>query len=465
MVAVRSSSFISVILVLFIIAGSGTIQVAAQEDNYDWQMSGGDSMHSSSTSYGLWYAPNVKVWEVEALSFFEMVSARDGTIYAALSNNSLISISSLGKVNWYLQMEAPFVGSPAVADDGTIYVVVYSLSSYDGEVGLYDGLVHAISPSGSIIHTAVISDMRDSSEPVITSLGEIMVHVESLNRTSRGLITKDEVILFDKDLVQKWCYFEFRPDMWDVGPYEAPSVALDGSSTLWFNGTMIHLSANGEKEWSYHPGEYSEPYYESMQKRYPILVHEDGRIYFAFEDYAICLLPNGTVSWKYHLLSMLAYPIAIDERSVVFTDGKYLMELYVDGYSMWRYWIKDGGISDGILTDNNAVVFASGHYIYSANSYIYNGIINLTAEAPDGLGTEDWSVVSWLLTGNNTICYQTGGGLGKIVTMKFDPEHKDATSTAAMSVEDASIFLVIVVALAVVIFLVSHFLPKKGKKR
>ena len=187
--------------------------------------------------------------------------ATDGTVYAA--SDGLYAISSDGKLKWkFSPAGAHCASTPAIADDGTVYV------------GCQDDLLYAIGPDGKKKWDLRTGDDVDSS-PAIGADGTIYVGSD------------------DKKL-------------WAVAPDGAPrfslitgapvrsSPAIGADGTVYvgsFDGQLYAVGPSGVVKWTYRAADRiaSSP-----------IVDADGAIAFGSQDDRFYALePDGRLRWSF----------------------------------------------------------------------------------------------------------------------------------------------------------------------
>ena len=122
-----------------------------------WPMFRHDEKHTAKSPYTIPDEPALK-WAFNIGSPISSSPAigEDGTIYVGANDGRLYAINPNGTLKWSFETGDKITSSPAVAKDGTIYV------------GSYDGYVYAINPDGSLKWKfKTISHIPTSIPPVL----------------------------------------------------------------------------------------------------------------------------------------------------------------------------------------------------------------------------------------------------------------------------------------------------------
>ncbi len=215
----------------------------------------------------------------------------DGTIYNA-GGDRLMAISPDGEVLWTFQVEARHFqySSPAVAQDGTVYV------------GGYNDLLYAINPDGSLRWTFQANDWIGSS-PVIGADGTIYFGCAD-----------GEVYAVAPDGTRRW---NTKIHSLQFGVQSAPAIGPDG--TLYVGSNGIHaIDPAGSIRWSYPGSFHSTP-----------LVGADGTVFSTTPVGAITAVdPQGRLLWEVVLPGE-----HIDATGAISPDGNIVLGSFVPNSS------------------------------------------------------------------------------------------------------------------------------------
>jgi outer membrane protein assembly factor BamB len=240
---------------------------------------------------------------------------------------------------WAAELGSHSDSSPAIADDGTLYL------------GTWLGSLCAINPDGTRRwRFPVGNEIR--SAPAIGADGT--VYFGSRDRTFYAVSAQGK---------QKWAF--------KTGAWVDSSAALADDGTIYFGSwdtNLYALSPDGSKKWEF-------------RTRGPVVsspaVGNGGTIYFGSQDgkfYA--LRPDGTRLWEFPTSGAIISSPALDrEGSVCFTsvDG-YLYSLEPGGALRWR--LHTGGV-----TESSPIFGQDGTLFVGVNT-------SLWAVAPQG--TKKW---------------------------------------------------------------------------
>ncbi|RLI84664.1 MAG: hypothetical protein DRO98_08375, partial [Archaeoglobales archaeon] len=241
---------------------------------------------------------------------------------------------SLSGIKWSLDLGD--VGStPVIGEDGTIYVVGSTYSTYyrDWRLKLY-----AIYPNGSIKWSS--SELYGSmsfKSPAVASDGTVYIH------------GYDKLYAFYPNGTQKWSVGTI------YSSYSSP--AIDGSGTIYIGdnlGRIFAVYPNGNIKWvkdiSYY-GIHSSP-----------AIWSDGTIYVGTGDGAIYAInPDGSIKWSYPTGDQVLSSPCIDENGTVYVgshDGN-LYALYPNGTLKWNFPTGGKVYSSPSIGNDGTIYFGS----------------------------------------------------------------------------------------------------------
>ena len=230
---------------------------------------------------------------------------------------------------WSYVLHYPCDSSPAVGDDGTIYL------------GVWNGDFRAFRPDGSpkwVFHAG----REIKSSPAIGSDGTLYFGSRDHNFYAVG-----------PDGKEKW---RFKTGAWVDS---SPALGVDG--TIYFGSwdkTFYAVNLDGSKKWEFKTaGEVvSSP-----------AIGAGGEIYFGSHDgrfYA--LSPKGNQAWEYTTGGPIISSPAIDQDATLYfssVDG-FFYALHPDGALKWR--LKTGGI-----TESSPVIGQDGTIYVGANTALW----------------------------------------------------------------------------------------------
>ena len=245
--------------------------------------------------------------------------------------------------------------TPAIADDGTIYV------------GSWDNKLHAINPDGTGKWTFA-TDSLVLAGPAVGPDGTI--YFGSRDNFFYALESNGS---------KKWEYFAEQPI--------SSSAALGQDGTIYFgddNGTFHAVNPDGTSKWTYAVDTISES--NSSIESSPAL-DLYGYIYFGSANgYCYSLEDNGTngvLRWKYATADRVDSSPVIGLSNEVFfmsRDG-YLRSIDIDfGITNWEKPIGDVFYSSPVV-DENGTLYVVG-YLGGGENHIF---------AIDANGSMDWN--------------------------------------------------------------------------
>jgi len=321
-----------------------------------------------------------------------------GTVYAIDTDNQSIiwsfNVQDIPEVrNDPLNYGGGFVSSPAIGNDGTIYIGSGDWWADQGaeELGVdtskikerefSDKRLYAINPNGTLKWIFTVDDEHVKTSifgsPVIDSNG--IIFFGSFN----GIFY---AIRDDGDTATKvWSYDAKKsplPNTTNRDKEFWPSPAIGNDGTIYSGNNNFHLYAfspeDGSIKWTF---ETNNEVYQSAT------IAADGTIYQASEDghlYAINL--DGTLKWKYFSGSEDALPFTasvLNDNSIIFGMMGYnrIISLASDSSLKWQC---DFGGEAEVGTSMNPAVGGDGTiYVYAdSKMYAIEGTSPLSIESP-----------------------------------------------------------------------------------
>ncbi|MEO0080911.1 MAG: PQQ-binding-like beta-propeller repeat protein [candidate division WOR-3 bacterium] len=308
---------------------TGTFQVAVQAQDEDAAVSDWSVVCSMAVWRPKWrYRTGGQIWSSPAV-------ADDGTVYVGSNDTYLYAVNPSGTLKWRYQTGGQVNSSPAIAADGTVYV------------GSLDNYLYAINPDGSVRWRYQTGDDIWTS-PAIAADGT--VYVGSL----------DNLYAISPSGSLKW------RDEIGYNSVSSPAVASDGTVYLGTSqpGYTYAIDPDGTIKWRYavEPNVQTSP-----------VVAADGTIYVGSNRYLNALNPNGTLKWRYETGSAVQSSPAVAEDGTVYVGSwdHCLHAINPDGTPKWRHE------TDHIVTSSPAVAADGTVYVGSADGYLY-------ATNPDG---------------------------------------------------------------------------------
>jgi len=237
-----------------------------------WPMYCHDIRHTGRSPYSTADNSFYNKWWFKSYDYIEGSGAidNDGVIYFGFQEENydfyLIAIYPNGTLKWKCFIDGQIKSSPAIGEDGTIYVGIY----YH-----WDGLV-AINPNGTIKWRYVCGCVLSS--PAIGGDGTIYFGVETNGNPPLGAV----IALYPNGTL-KWKYNTNHV------VYSSPAVGDDGTVYCGCHDNYLYAfyPDNGTVKWKYK--------LEDWIRTSPC-IGDDGTIYVtSFKVHA--LYPNGTVKW------------------------------------------------------------------------------------------------------------------------------------------------------------------------
>ncbi len=283
----------------------------------------------------------------------------DGTIYVGSNDGYLYAINPNGTEEWSVHLDGGDVeSSPAIGEDGTIYVGL----SYH----LHDECLIAVDAETGDIEWRADTGSGVISSPVIGEDGTI--YVASTNNAM--------LWAFDSDGDEEWSYEA-------TGRVESsPAIGEDG--TIYFGswgGNLYAVDSDGDEEWVFESDE------DEVRIDSSPAIGEDGTIYvglghFGGESLVAINPDNGEEEWRFEPGASVESSPAIGEDGTIYVgagdDNLYAIDPD-DGEEIWSFETDDAVIS-------SPAIGADGT-IYVGDMQYQDG--DLYAVNPDG--TEKWS--------------------------------------------------------------------------
>ena len=237
--------------------------------------------------------------------------------------------------DWSFNLTYPSDSSPAIADDGTIYL------------GVWNGDLRAFLPDGSpkwVFHTG----REIKSSPAIGSNGT--VYFGSRDR---------KLYAVAPDGKKKW---DFKTGAWVDS---SPAIGLDG--TIYFGSwdkSFYAVKPDGSERWRYQTG---------AEITSSAAINSEGIIYFGSHDGKFfAMRPNGHPAWAYDTGGAIISSPALGEDQTAYfssTDGFFYA---VDARGSLKWRLKTGGI-----TESSPVIGQDGTIYVGVNCALW-------AISPDG---------------------------------------------------------------------------------
>jgi len=305
----------------------------------------------------------------------------------------------LGSLKWVFPTNKWVSSSPALADDGTIYI------------GSWDGHLYAINPDGTERWAFASGQMRSS--PAVAADGTIYaasdngsLYAVNPDGTQRwqfplGAATASTPAIGADGTVYVGAMngkvFALRPDGslkwqfatgWEV--HSSPAIAPDGTIYVGSYDTRLYaLSPSGARKWDFATG--------NIIVGGPS-IGADGTVYIGSADHNFYALnPDGSLKWVFPTGEDIANSAAIGPDGTIYVASNdcYTYALSPSGAMKWRVWTGNGGWSspavgaDGTLyvgsfdhklraispSGAERWAFATGDCIYSSPTIAPDGTV------------------------------------------------------------------------------------------
>ena len=255
--------------------------------------------------------------------------ANDGTIYVGSSDNNLYAINPAGNEKWAFATGGAVTSSPAISTDGTVYV------------GSSDNNLYAVAPDGTQKWAFVTAGGVESS-PAIGADGTIYVGSFDNN-----------LYAINPDGTQKWAFA--------TGDriYASPAIGVDGTVYVGsYDYNMYAINPDGTQKWVF-------PAQGVFLWTSPAIA-SDGTIYVSSSMNMHALNPDGTEKWAFPSGSgWFASPVLGEGGTIYLSSYDYLYAINPDGSEKWAIL---GDFQDTpALAADGTIHVGSGDHLYAIN--------------------------------------------------------------------------------------------------
>jgi outer membrane protein assembly factor BamB len=361
--------------------------------NSPWPMYCHDIRHTGRSPYSTANNSFYNIWWVKSGEYIEGSGAidQDGVIYFCYAERDvyvdvyLAAVYPNGTLKWKCKIDWPVESSPAIADDGTIYV---------GDRNYGWGKLYSISPNGTLnwkLHTYG----EIYSSPVIGFDGTIYVgdgdyYINAINpngtfkwRYKTGLVVYSSPAIGDDGTIYCGSHDNYLYALYPNGTLKwkykledwirtSPCIGDDG--IIYVGSFKVHaLYPNGTVKWITDVGGGTSP-----------TIGQDGTVYAGYSTLYALNPVDGSVKWSFPVGGTMrgGTPCnSVDGTIFVGTsDGGELIALNPDGTLRWRTYIgtcefapiigEDGTIYIGDSVDEEVYhgAFRSAGYLYAFNN-------------------------------------------------------------------------------------------------
>lgn len=298
-----------------------------------WPMDCHDRKHTGRSPHNVSHNPGFEKWRVETEQVqCTPVIADDGTIYSEGGYENLgdylLAINDDGSMKWRYKTNGWVRhASPAIADDGTIFV-----SSWDHKL-------YAVNQDGTQKWRVNVGGI--GADVTIGDDGTIYVG------TYHDFVHGDIVAVYPNGTI-KWKYATVH------AVQASPAIADDGTIYAGtYAGYFYALYPNGTLKWEYKTGDHING---------PASIAEDGTVYVgSYDGYLYAFYPdNGTRKWKTRIGWGTETNPSIDKDGTIYVGGEELYAINPDGTMKWAIPLGTGhsitGSSPAISADGIIIV-------------------------------------------------------------------------------------------------------------
>ena len=399
----------------------------------------------------------------------------DGTIYVPVYNSSnnrgnLYALNSDGTLKWNYTLndgtESVIVGSPAICNDGTIYLLgqfsniqrtygtllalnpdgtlKWNYTINDGiSVSMYgspaigaDGTIYfsgtinpgvawyvnyyAMNPDGTLkwnfTDTNVDSGAYSTSSPAIGPDGTIYYRVEFMNQGLGNV--QHKLVAMNPNGTVKWDNFvPFGTIL-----YGSPSVATDGTIYIagWFNFAqptpeLLAYNPDGTPKWAYIANEITNGWFQTTPA-----IANDGTIYVGGYRAGVggmiyAINPDGTKKWSNLTTYIISFDPVIGADGTLYIGYGTLHALYPDSTQKWTLNIHpctapvigpDGTLYVGMANYNSELQPLPGYSLLAINT---SNPINDPTNNTNNTQASNVQAATTTTTSGNTVGMQTTG--------------------------------------------------------
>ena len=316
-----------------------------------WPMHGRDVRHTGLSPYSTANNPGEEKWWFYNRLFFEgsPVVDNNGDIYFGSWDDHLYALYPNGSLKWKRNIGGIVGISPAIDENGIIYVGTY--------MGIGD--IHAIYTSNGTIKWKYKTSGIYSS-PVIGDDGTIYI-ADSDNWYVKALYPNGTL---------KWSFKAGEAVI------SSPAIGVDGTIYCGSNDNYLYAfyPNNGTVKWKYNTG--------SWVHGIPTIA-DDGTVYCGSDNgYMYAFYPNGTVKWKCQIGAVWASP-ALDKDGNLYVGvwEKMFYSIYPNGTIRWSVNLtRQVWGQSAVISDDGTIYFGTSNFEGGGGGYFHalnlNGTIN-----------------------------------------------------------------------------------------
>jgi len=298
-----------------------------------WPMQSHDMKHTGRSQYSTQNNSGAEIWYVKGdwagVVWSSAVIDNNNIIYYGTLGEQLFALYPNGTKKWSYHATGLIWSTPAIADNGTIYVATWG--------GNYGGYLYAIYPNGT--------------------MKWVFWHVDSIGCSPS--IGSDGTIYFG---TMAGYFFAVNPngtEQWRLylGGSLISSPAIGLGKIIYIGTTSNYLYAvnpNGTLKWKFGAGQF---------KGNPSIA-DDGTIYApSFDGYLYALNPNGTMKWRGTTgPSVAGAGVALANDGTIYVGTELLRAYYPNGTLKWTANVQGSiyGTVPAVSADGTIYVSAGG---------------------------------------------------------------------------------------------------------
>ena len=309
-----------------------------------WPMKCHDSRHTGSSTSST-VDTYTEIWKFSSGDWIDEGPTIDGEGIVYFSGGRyLYALYPNGTLKWKYKLGGIILGSsPAIAEDGTIYI------------GSWYPYLYAINPNGTL-KWLVSSGGSIFSSPAIAEDGTIY-----FGTMSEG----NSIVAVNPNGTKKWSY--------KTGDSITSDPAIGDDGTIYIGAQDSYLYAmwpNGTLRWRFKTGKLIMG---------PPSITDDGTIYTgSWDDYLYAIYPNnGTMKWKCYISYGTATNPSIANDGTIYCGSDDLYAINPNGTYKWTFYLDSNenieGSSPAISADGTIYIGteigdAAGGRIIAVNS-------------------------------------------------------------------------------------------------
>ncbi len=291
-------------------------------------------------------------------------------------------------IKWRIPIDGDLIGSPAIGDNGTIYIgtenprnwdssSVYAIN-LDGTIKWRYTPIHriwsspAIGNDGSIYIGTLADDGNGGGLYALSSTGQLeWIHNPGEVIVSSPAVGKDGTIYYTTYKLLKAINPTDGSLKWELSGgdgYCSPSISSDGTIYYSSYGTLTAVNPNGTIKWTYIDSS------STNMDPFGIEIGADGTIYFASQRsrYLSAVNTNGKLKWKY-LLEIISADPCLDNMGNIYAATYKFNCIDSTGNLKW-----DVQFPFTPINFNSPLVIGSNGFVYMGSSlysalFAYNG--------------------------------------------------------------------------------------------